>query len=203
MWRAVWRVVRGAVTDPSILRAHVAELARKLELDRPRLERQQARLTGRIAELEDRKERLLDLYAEGRFPKELLLRKMEEVDRQREALEMEATEHQRLLSRSISPRRLWENLDVFCRIAASRVDQLEPQEKRRFLQHLVEEVRVDTIGKMATVMAHIPDGPAESEPDRRTGGGPGPSSGLLSSTSRCTGQSPRLAFSLQVEVTNP
>lgn len=200
---AVWRAVQGAVTNPHLLRSHVAELTRKLDLDRPRLERQQAWLAGRLTEMEDRKERLLDLYAEGRFPKELLLRKTKLVDRQRETLEAEAIEHQRLLSSSVSPRRLWENLDIFCRMAASRVDQLEPQEKRRFLQHLVEEVRVDTIGNLATVMAHIPDSPTETEPVRWTGGRPGPSSGLLSSRSRCAGQSPRLDFILEVEVANP
>ena len=118
---------------------------------------------------------------------------MEIVDRQREALEAESAERQSSLSSSVSPWCLWEDLDFFCRMAASQVDQLAPRGKRRLLQNLVEEVRVDTVRKTAMVMAHVPESPAGPGPVRRAGGELGPSSGLLSTISRRRQDSPKMA----------
>jgi len=89
--------------------------------------------------------------------KELLIRKIEDYEREERKIDKEI---ERLNSemKSFKSKQFILDLSKFCKFAKDKINRLSFQERKKFLRYLIEEIVLDSVKGKAVIIGHIPIG---------------------------------------------
>jgi len=172
--RVVWAEVEGLLRQPEIL---LERLRQRLAAERRDTERTRAEMAGLQASLDERereRDRVIALYRKGRIEEDVLERQMQEIEAEVAELRREIeTLAGRLEAVDSGAAQLEAAAAVLEKLGARLQEPVDWQLQRELIEHLVQQVRVDTVeqdGKrtasitMMYRLAPITDDAMESSP---------------------------------------
>lgn len=196
---AVWNAVSGAIMSPQILIGHIVGMADDLAVNRSSFERRRKELIEAQGNLAAKKDRLLDLYADGIISREQLANKVKVYERHGEDVGKEVESMELHMSQEIDRDAVLKRAKAFCRLASRNLKSLSSNERRRFLRYLLQEVVFDSHRRTARVIGHVPAAD-ESLRGLDFSDSSELESGVLSEASTSRGQCPMLRFEMEVNV---
>ena len=154
---AVWERIAGLFRDPERLRAELAQRHQEGSPTRAAAEKELSGLRTRLAAIPREQDRLLGAFAKGHVPEDALARQMDGLQKERLAAQKRAAELERdLAALALSEKQAADAVDYAASIAAG-LDALDDEGRKRFLQDMVREVRVD--GRRVTIRTILHGGP--------------------------------------------
>jgi site-specific DNA recombinase len=154
--KAVWDAVTGAITRPQILISHIASLVKKVKEPVEKIELEKSRLIKSKELIEGKKDRIIELYADGAIDKEKLLLKMKEYEMREEEIEGKLREIEEKLNSALDRPMLIKDIIYFCKLAKRRLQYLSLEEKRKFLRLLIDRIIFHSQEGKAIIKGHIP-----------------------------------------------
>jgi site-specific DNA recombinase len=156
MENAIWNAIRQTITKPRILIPHILHLAKNIAKSKEALEKEKVELTREKQTLENKKDKIIELYTEGAITKEQFTTKMLEYNQKQEKIEEKLRETEANLSQITHRPFLIKDILNFCKIASERLKILNTQQKQSFLKLLIEKIIFHSHEGKATIKAHIP-----------------------------------------------
>jgi site-specific DNA recombinase len=135
---AIWRFVSGILKNPEQLRRGIDEMLDRERALAPRSpSNDEESWLKNLSELETQEERLLDLYLEGKLEIGRYESRVSQIKQSRRTIEDEL---ERIKNHAVHMERLEHDRDAllshYSRIAADRLDELEPEERNRVYKML-------------------------------------------------------------------
>lgn len=155
--RAVIAAVKEAVSRPEVLSGHLQKLAEKVRERAKGAGNEIEGLKRKRTSLEEKSQKLLDLYLEGDISREEYAIRKEGLETTIRELEEKVVELQREVPQ-LDEETVRQSIHHFCRVARERLEGLGPVEMQQFLRLLIEEVVYDWQKGEAIVRGHIPVG---------------------------------------------
>jgi len=155
---AVWNAIKRIITSPSVLANYIFDLGYRISAREDEIRKKVERLIKEKERIKSKKSRLLEVYSEGFLAdKELLIRKMENYEREERKIDKEI---ERLNSemKSFKSKQFILDLRKFCKFAKDKINRLSFQERKKFLRYLIEEIVLDSVKGKAVIIGHIPIG---------------------------------------------
>jgi len=156
MNEATWDAIVNAVTKPSVLMKHILYLADQSNNSDESLSGKKREIEKEILELENKKNRLVDLYTDEKIDREMFDKKAQDFNSEIEILarSLEKTGNDR--QQAIDKQTVMKNAEIFCNIARERIKELTPEKKKEFLWALVDNIVLDSKARKARIIASIP-----------------------------------------------
>ena len=166
--QAVWDRIASLFRDPERLQAELEQRKAEGSPTRTAAEQELAGLRARLGSIPREQDRLLGAFAKGHVPEDALARQMDGLQKERLSAQKRAVDLERdLAALALSEKQAADAVDYAASIAAG-LDGLDDEGRKRFLQDMVREVRVD--GRRVTIRTILHGGP---------GGGGSGGGGLL------------------------
>ena len=153
MDEAIWSAVSDAITKPTVLEKHISYLADKTEESEKSETSNKEHLEKEVLEIENKKNRLVDLYTDEKIDREMFDKKVQTYNSRLETLtqSIERANPKQVIDREAVMR----NVEIFCDMARERVKNLTPETKKEFLWTLVNGIVYDSKQRKARVTASI------------------------------------------------
>jgi len=155
---AVWNSIYKAIMNPQILINHIKDLNEKVIKDKGGLEKEKQNYLQEKNNLDKKKDRLLDIFTEGNISKKDYLKKVGELSKSREELNIKIDRIEARLSQAVNRPLFINDIKYFCNLAKERLDSLTFQEKQRFLRYLIDKITLDSKNRKAKIEGWIPVG---------------------------------------------
>ena len=153
----MWDRVAGLFRDPERLRAELTQRQQAGSPTRTAAEQELATLHGRLVAIPREQDKILTLFRRDVMPQDALERQMAGLQKERLAAQARTAELERDLAvRALSQEQEADAVEYAASIAAG-LDALDDEGRKRFLQDMVREVRVD--GRRVTIRTILNGGP--------------------------------------------
>jgi len=153
---AVWNAITEAVMKPQILISHISGLIKKIKEPIERIKIEKSRLMKSKKMIEDKKDRIIELYTDGAIDKEKLLSKIKEYEMREEEIESKLKEIEEKLNYTLNRPVVAKDIIQFCSLAKKKLQNLSLEEKKKFLNLLIERVIFYSHRGKAIIKGHIP-----------------------------------------------
>jgi site-specific DNA recombinase len=154
--KAVWNAIVKAVTKPPILIAHIAQVLKKVEEPLEKIKLEKSRLIKSKTVIEEKKDKILELYTDGAINKEKFLSKMKEYEMREIAIETRLREIEEKLNFALNRPILIKDIIRFCNMAKKKLQTMSPEEKKKFLKLLIDKIIFYSHQGKAIIKGHIP-----------------------------------------------
>lgn len=154
----VINALRDALLKPEILLTHLREQASQIRLKAKEATGEIEKSNVKLARLEEKQQKLLDLYLDGRVSKDEYIDKKEVIERDVAGTKAVVHGLQREVPQ-VDEQTLRDSIGHFSDLAKEKLDNESPVVLGQFLRLLVEEVVYDWQKQQALVKAHFPSGP--------------------------------------------
>jgi len=155
---AVWNSIYKAIINPKILINHIKYLNKKVIKDKEGLEKEKQNYLREKHNLDKGKDRLLDIFTEGAISKNDYSKKVDELDRRREELNIRISRIGKSLNQAIDRPLFIQDIKYFCNLAKKKINSFTFLEKQRFLRYLIDKIILDSKNRKATIIGCIPVG---------------------------------------------
>jgi hypothetical protein len=200
--KAIWDAVAQAVTKPQVLISHIAGLIKKMKEPMEKIELEKSKLIKTKKLIEDKKERILELYTDGTIDKEKFLLKMKEYEMREKEVNDKLREVEEKLNCALGRPMLIKDIIYFCNLAKRRLQNISLEEKRKFLRLLIDRIIFHSHEGKAIIKGHIPIIKEEKSIEEYLKMYSGNFAGTTSTMSWNHGQCPsnRLKFELEIQI---
>jgi site-specific DNA recombinase len=151
----VINALRDALLKPEILLTHLREQAAQIRLKAKEATGEIEKSNFKLARLEEKQQKLLDLYLDGRVSKDEYIDKKEAIERDMADTEGVGRRLRREVPQ-VDEQALRDSIGHFSALAKEKLDSESPVVVGQFLRLLVEEVIYDWQKQQALVKAHFP-----------------------------------------------
>jgi site-specific DNA recombinase len=152
---AVVDAVEDAILKPEILQRHLVAVTGKMEARGEQREANRQKLLKKQNLLEEKKQRLTELYLEGIVPRPEYDRRRTELENEARTLQLKLQERGPGQSR-LDEKALLQRLDEFCQFAKQKMEGLSPSEMKQFLRLLFDGAIFDWQSGTLKLRGHIP-----------------------------------------------
>jgi hypothetical protein len=139
---AVWSHIRRLLDDPATLAEQFESFARPASEATSTPHSGERKVEVQLRRLDREEVRLVDAYQAEVIDLDELRERRQRIQERRQVLITSAAEQEKLHSSRQEARAVWRELAAFCERIRSRLEQLDPLEKQRILQLLVERIIV-------------------------------------------------------------
>lgn len=152
---AVWNYVVSYLRSDEVIERSFQELEEKREKDRGFNQRTYDSLITEKAEIEKKKSRILDLYADGKYNKEDLDKKMANYDSEQKEIENQIKEVERELQRIDDLKAIEELAKSMAREFRKGIDNPTPEYKQFVIRTWVKEINIKDDG-VVVIKSQLP-----------------------------------------------
>jgi site-specific DNA recombinase len=156
----LWHAIERALKNPDLLMGKVKRHRAALEVRGVEVRSEVDDLTRQLAELEQAKERLLDLILDGKVEKPIYMKREAELEQRGVALRERLAKAQAQVTDTEAQMARQDAVRRFCRIARRGLERLDQERRRQLLRMLVDKVivRGGTLEVHGVLPAHV-EGP--------------------------------------------
>jgi len=176
----VWESVKQAILKPEIILKHLEKQADKRTLNLNNPEEKIIELKKKIDGLQKGIDRMVDIFSEGLLKKSAFIQKTTDLNKEIETLKKEIAKLEEVKGTIIDKSLIKTRIKYFCALAKKRLDNFDFNEKKQFLNLVLDGIKLNTPDKTLKIQTIIP---LISQPSSAF-------SGLSSLTSLCYGQKP-------------
>jgi len=153
---AIWNTVSEAIKNPRILTDYILQTTKEIQEDEETINKEKEQLFKKREDLRHKKNRMLEIYSDAIITKEELSEKMEDYAKQDKELSQKIEEIDTKLGQEINRPLMIQDIEYFCQVATTKIENLSLEEKHWLLMCLVEKIVFDSIKGEAKVMGRIP-----------------------------------------------
>jgi site-specific DNA recombinase len=153
---AVWNAVTKAVIKPQILISHIACLMKKMKEPIEEIQLEKSRLIKLKKLIEEKKDKIIELYTDGAIDKEKFVSKMKEYEVREEEIESKLRDIEEKLNYALNRPILIKDIIHFCNMAKKKLQNLSLEEKKKFLKLLIDKIIFHSHEGKAIIKGHIP-----------------------------------------------
>lgn len=154
---AVWDRVAGLFRDPERLRAELEQRKAEGSPTRTAAEQELASMRARLGAIPREQDRLLGAFAKGHVPEDALARQMDLLQKERLAAQARSAGLERELAALALSEKQAADAVAFAANITAGLDGLDDEGRKRFLQDMVREVRVE--GRRVSIRTILQGGP--------------------------------------------
>lgn len=152
----VWESVKEAILKPEIILKHLEKHADKHNMSFNSAEDKIIENEKRINELEKKQDKLVDVFGEGLIEKDVFIRKTNELNKELETAKDNILNLKEVKNTSIDKKIIRTKVRHFCTIAKNRMDNFSFEEKKQFLNIVLDGIKLNTVSRTIKIQTIIP-----------------------------------------------
>lgn len=136
----VWNTIDEKILNPAVLEQYIEDLKDSAKGRSEKLKKEIKNIDSKIKEIDYKKERVLDLYADGSFSREKLDSKAGELENEEAEYQKKKIELYGSVAMIDKRKFIKKDIRDFCQLAKSRLDKFDFKQKKHFLLCLFSDI---------------------------------------------------------------
>jgi len=153
---AVWKAIKEVVTNPKVIIRHIFQLSQNIQENMENWKKEQKDLLKMKETLKIKRNKLIEIYSDGIITKQQLQAKMQEYAQKEKQIEERLKEIESKIKQIELKPLLAKQVKELCETAKKRLETFSFEDKKKFLQHLIDEIILYSHQRKAIIKAHIP-----------------------------------------------
>jgi len=132
--------IKEKLTKPQVIKKYIDLFSANKDASRQMIQRKMKRLEKQIEQSNHKKERVLDLYADGKLEKDVYINKIESIDEKSNKWVTEKTELELKLSLMKKRKDIQKDVTQFCKKIRRSLENLSENNKKKVFRSIIEQM---------------------------------------------------------------
>jgi site-specific DNA recombinase len=152
----IWNAVSEIITAPKVMKKYVLLLSENIGNNGVKIEKEKEQLFKKELDLEQKRNRLVEIYTDGGITKEQYFDKKSICDKEEENIKQNLEKLDLPVNQVIDKSLIIKRIKLFCNFAKKKMKNLSPEQKKDFLRYIFEKIELNSYKREVKIIGSIP-----------------------------------------------